>query len=133
VSTLTTTTCPHHHRHHHRHRHHTTTHPSTDAAYTFAEGLGVRFELAGEILPDPTAVGGLPLGRYAHSVLPDMAAFAPSPLFDYRGLQPFHDFPEGPDWWDTQHYKQIITQLSKMKANFLGLHTCKIDLASESA
>lgn len=96
-----------------------------DAAYTFAEGLGVRFELAGEILPDPTAPGGLPLARCADVPLPVFDTFAPSPTFDYRGLQPFHDFPEGPDWWDTQHYKQIITQLSKMKANFLGLHTCK--------
>eukprot|EP01043_Picozoa_sp_COSAG02_P108113 COSAG02_NODE_44136_length_368_cov_1.784387_1_plen_35_part_10 len=23
----------------------------------------------------------------------------------------FHDFPEGPDWWDTQHYKLILSQL----------------------
>ena len=44
-------------------------------------------------------------------------------MFDFRGLQPFHDFPEGPDWWDTEHYKLIETQLSKMKMNFLGLHT----------
>ena len=61
--------------------------------------------------------------RYATTPLPETTLFAPEPMFDYRGLQPFHDFPEGPDWWDTQHYKQIITQLSKMKANFIGLHT----------
>jgi hypothetical protein len=29
----------------------------------------------------------------------------------------------GPDWWDGETYKSIITQLSKMKMNFLGLHT----------
>ena len=23
----------------------------------------------------------------------------------------FHDFPEGPDWWDTEHYKLILSQL----------------------
>lgn len=85
----------------------------------------MRFELSGEILPDPTAFGGLPLKLHSTSALPDIEVFAPSPVFDYRGLQPFHDFPEGPDWWTTQHYKQIITQLSKMKGNFIGLHTCE--------
>ena len=42
----------------------------------------------------------------------------------YRGLQPFHDFPEGPDWWDQNQYRHVMSQLSKMKMNFLGLHTC---------
>ena len=44
-------------------------------------------------------------------------------MFEYRGLQPFHDFPEGPDWWDTAQWKHVITQISKMKMNFIGLHT----------
>ena len=64
--------------------------------------------------------GGLPLAGVAELPLAHTDA---SPTFDYRGLQPFHDFPEGPDWWDTEHYKLILTQLSKMKMNFLGLHT----------
>ena len=89
-------------------------------AYTAAEQLGVRFELTGDILPDPTQQGGLPLAGVAELPLAHTDA---SPAFDYRGLQPFHDFPEGPDWWDTEHYKLILTQLSKMKMNFLGLHT----------
>ena len=45
------------------------------------------------------------------------------PLFDLRGIQPFHDFPEGPDWWNTDDYKAVIGQLPKMRMNFFGLHT----------
>ena len=37
-------------------------------------------------------------------------------------LQPFHDFPEGPDWWSAEDYKAIFTQLTKMRMNFLGIH-----------
>ena len=61
----------------------------------------MRFELSGDVLPDPTTTqsGGLPLAHYAASALPlplvdrDYA----SPMLDYRGLQPFHDFPKGPE------------------------------------
>ena len=45
------------------------------------------------------------------------------PLFQTRGIQPFHDFPEGPDWWNTDDYKAIIAQLPKLRMNFIGLHT----------
>ena len=45
------------------------------------------------------------------------------PLFQTRGIQPFHDFPEGPDWWNTDDYKAIIAQLPKLRMNFFGLHT----------
>ena len=45
------------------------------------------------------------------------------PLFDRRGIQPFHDFPEGPDWWNADGYKAILGQLPKLRMNFFGLHT----------
>ena len=45
------------------------------------------------------------------------------PLFDRRGIQPFHDFPEGPDWWGAEAYKAILAQLPKLRMNFFGLHT----------
>ena len=45
------------------------------------------------------------------------------PLFDRRGIQPFHDFPEGPDWWNLDAYKAYIGQLPKLRMNFFGLHT----------
>ena len=44
------------------------------------------------------------------------------PLFELRGIQPFHDFPEGPDWWNADHYKSVLSQLPKMGMNFFGLH-----------
>ena len=45
------------------------------------------------------------------------------PLFELRGIQPFHDFPEGPDWWNRDGYKAVLGQLPKMGMNFFGLHT----------
>ena len=53
--------------------------------HTAAEQLGVRFELTGDVLPDPTAPGGLPL---AGARLPLKQRDMASPMFDFRGLQP---------------------------------------------
>src|SRR5208337_2798962 len=81
-------------------------------AYRLAEHLGVRFYLHGDVIPDqktPLALPGIhELGK---------------PLFDRRGIQPFHDFPEGPDWWNLDAYKAHIGQLPKLRMNFFGLHT----------
>jgi len=82
------------------------------AAYRLAEHLGVRFYLHGDVVPDERIVLAL-----AH--LDDRGA----PLFQTRGIQPFHDFPEGPDWWNADDYKAIIAQLPKLRMNFIGLHT----------
>ncbi len=82
------------------------------AAYRFAEHLGVRFYLHGDVVPDERRVLELP-------ELDERAR----PLFDLRGIQPFHDFPEGPDWWDAGDYKAVISQLPKLGMNFIGLHT----------
>ncbi|MCY2992252.1 MAG: hypothetical protein NTY19_30875 [Planctomycetota bacterium] len=82
------------------------------AAYRFAEHLGVRFYLHGDVVPEVRVAATVPqldeLGK---------------PLFEHRGIQPFHDFPEGPDWWDAEAYKAILAQLSKLRMNFFGLHT----------
>ena len=97
------------------------------AAYTLAEQLGVHFGLHADVLPDPTAAGGLPLASHSSAPLPlartcaDGRVYAPG--FDIRGLQPFHDFPEGPDWWAPEQYQHVVSQLAKMKMNFIGLHT----------
>ncbi len=82
------------------------------AAYRLAEMLGVRFYLHGDVIPDAP-------GEWALPGLDERAA----PLFALRGIQPFHDFPEGPDWWDSDGYLAIIGQLPKLRMNFLGLHT----------
>ncbi|MGM9804665.1 MAG: malectin domain-containing carbohydrate-binding protein [Muribaculaceae bacterium] len=82
-------------------------------AYQYAELLGVMFTLHGDIVPDEPFTGSLMQcgkGNY-------------SPLFEHRGLLPFHDFPEGPDLWSEDMYKSCITQMVKMKMNFFSLHT----------
>lgn len=80
-------------------------------AYRFAEKLGVRFYLHGDVVPDVRIDAAVPqfeeTGR---------------PLFSIRGIQPFHDFPEGPDWWNQDDYLAFIAQLPKMRMNFIGLH-----------
>jgi hypothetical protein len=81
-------------------------------AYEFAEQLGIRFYLHGDVIPDEK-IG---------FDLPDLDT-RKKPLFALRGILPFHDFPEGPDWWNEGDYKAIIGQLPKMKMNFIGFHT----------
>jgi len=82
------------------------------AAYRFAEHLGVRFYLHGDVIPDEKIRFRLPHLNETRK-----------PLFAVRGIQPFHDFPEGPDWWSADDYKAMISQLPKMGMNFIGLHT----------
>ena len=82
------------------------------AAYHLAEVLGVRFYLHGDVIPDEPMEWKLP-------DLDERAA----PLFALRGIQPFHDFPEGPDWWNRDDYLAVIGQLPKLRMNFFGLHT----------
>ena len=80
-------------------------------AYHFVETLGVRFRLHGDVIPD----------KKIAFVLPQLNEIQ-KPLFDIRGILPFHDFPEGPDWWSLDDYKAYITQLAKMRMNFIGFH-----------
>ena len=80
-------------------------------AYAFAEKLGVRFYLHRDVVPD---------GKFSFSI-PDLNETG-KPLFAVRGIQPFHDFPEGPDWWNTDDYLAYVSQLAKMRMNFIGLH-----------
>jgi hypothetical protein len=80
-------------------------------SYRLAEHLGVRFYLHGDVIPD----------RKIGSTLPDLSESG-KPLFDIRGIVPFHDFPEGPDWWNRDDYLAYISQLAKMRMNFIGLH-----------
>lgn len=81
-------------------------------AYRLAERFGVRYYLHGDVLPD----------RPRPFAVPQVDEQG-KPLFDRRGIQPFHDFPEGPDWWDQDQYKAVIAQLPKLRMNFIGFHT----------
>lgn len=87
-------------------------------AYRFAEKLGVRFYLDGDVLPDRQT----PLDRLSVDEVG-------RPKFALRGIQPFHDFPEGPDWWSLDDYKAVLAQLPKLRMNFIGLHTYPEDIA----
>lgn len=81
------------------------------AAYHFAETLGVRFYLHGDVVPDQR----IPFA------LPDLDETR-TPLFETRGILPFHDFTEGPDWWEADDYKAHLTQMVKLRMNLLNLH-----------
>lgn len=81
------------------------------AVYEYAEQMGVGFSIHGDIYPEKKL-----------NSLPEIDC-KKTPLFHVRGLHPFHDFPEGPDWWDLDDYKAVIEQMTKMKMNFIGFHT----------
>jgi len=79
--------------------------------YRVCEKLGVRFYLHGDVIPEKK----IPLA------VPDVDETG-KPLFSIRGINPFHDFPEGPDWWNRDDYMSCVSQLAKMRMNFIGLH-----------
>jgi hypothetical protein len=81
-------------------------------AYAFAEKLGVRFYLHGDVVRDDR----LP---FAGAKLDETC----KPEFAMRGILPFHDFPEGPDLWEADDYKAMLAQMVKLRMNFIGLHT----------
>lgn len=67
------------------------------ASYRLAELLGVRFSLAGEAVPAAATAGWInhkPLALGLASVLP----VHDSPVFETRGLQPFHVRPAQHRW-----------------------------------
>lgn len=81
-------------------------------AYRFAEKLGVRFGLDEDVLPDEPWPGELPTLNETGK-----------PRFALRGLQPFHDFSVGPDWWNLHDYRSVLSQMAKLRMNFIGFHT----------
>lgn len=84
------------------------------AVYRFLEWAGIQFCLHNDVVPDR---------RKESSVWEQKIYIKESPIFSERGILPFHDFPEGPDWWNKDDYYVILTQLSKMRGNFFALHT----------
>jgi hypothetical protein len=80
-------------------------------AYRYAELLGVRFYLHGDVVPDERL-----------TALPVVEEEAGTPLFALRGVNPWGSHPFGFDAWSADDYKAIITQLAKLRMNFLGLH-----------
>ncbi|MBI9063416.1 MAG: hypothetical protein JEZ14_15645 [Marinilabiliaceae bacterium] len=76
------------------------------------EQLGVRFQIEGDVIPD----------EKIKLSIPDLD-FTREPLFKNRGLNPYHDFSEGPDWWEVDDYKVYLMQMAKMRMNAIVLHT----------
>ncbi len=79
--------------------------------YDFLERLGVRFYLHGDVIPDER----VPL------VLPDVDETR-QPLFALRGLNPWGSHVEGFDLWGSDDWKQTVSQMTKMRMNFIGMH-----------
>jgi hypothetical protein len=80
-------------------------------AYAFAEKLGVRFYLHGDVIPDEK----IPF------VIPPLDETR-QPLFALRGVNPWGSHSFGFDAWNADDYKAVITQLAKMRMNFIGMH-----------
>lgn len=81
------------------------------AAYKLMESYGIRYTLAGDIIPD----GKITL------FLPEIDKVF-SPQFAVRGMLPYHSWnPEGPENWNEDAYKSFLTQQVKMGMNFMGL------------
>lgn len=79
--------------------------------YTFAEKLGVRFYLHGDVIPDEKINFALPDVNESHT-----------PLFKLRGINPWGSHAFGFDLWDTDDWCAHIGQLAKMRMNFIGMH-----------
>jgi hypothetical protein len=80
-------------------------------AYRYAELLGVRFYLHGDVIPDERL-----------KELPAVKEETGQPLFALRGVNPWGWHPQGMDAWSADDYKAIIGQLAKMRMNFMGIH-----------
>lgn len=97
------------------------------AANTMLEQLyGVRFGIDGSVVPAAA------VAFQARAAIGASFTLNTSPVFARRGLQPFHDFFSGPDWWSEDEYKRVLESLSLMKANFIGFHTYPIDVGGQT-
>ena len=82
-------------------------------SYGFCEKLGMRFYLHGDVVPDDpftdwTVIHGLNEVQ--------------KPNFQVRGLNPWGSHPQGIDIWRIDDWKSVISQLAKLKMNFIGIH-----------
>jgi hypothetical protein len=94
--------------------------------------LGARFYLHGDVLPPPDAAATVG-ARLADASAPGALHVRGAPAFRWRGIQPFHDFPMGPDWWTLDDWRGLQTQLAKTGGNFVGLHTYPLGGPTEPA
>lgn len=81
-------------------------------AYRYAELLGVRFYLHGDVVPDERLKD-----------LPAVEEETGKPLFALRGINPWGTHVYGFEQWEADGFKAVISQLAKMRMNFIGMHT----------
>jgi Malectin domain len=79
-------------------------------AYRFAELLGVRFYLHGDVVSEDPWNGAPAISEVG------------KPQFALRGTVPFYDFPEGSDSWNREEYLGYAAQVAKMRMNVVGWH-----------
>ncbi|MGH2645779.1 MAG: hypothetical protein ACRDE2_17640, partial [Chitinophagaceae bacterium] len=91
--------------------------------YKFLESTGIGYSIDEDIIPD----------KQVKSVRLSGFNKIYKPAFNLRGILPFHDFPEGPDWWNENDYKAVITQLPKLGMNFIGFHTYPINIGPHTS
>lgn len=82
-------------------------------AYSYLEALGFTFTSAGPTVPANSQVTYPQVGWTVSA----------TPSFTTRGLQPFHDFAEGPDWWGVDEVNRVSEAILSMKGNLIGFHT----------
>ena len=92
------------------------------AAYRYAELIGCRFYLHGDVIPDQKI--GLKLTGFDEQGQPTTKD---GRQWKTRGIQPFQNFPAGSVMWGVEDWKMHIAQLPKMGMNFVGLHTYMSD------
>ncbi len=80
--------------------------------YRFLEKFGIRYYLHQDLIPD----GRIPLS------LPAVDETG-RPAFELRGLHPWGGHAEGIDLWNADQYKAVISQMAKMRMNFMLIHS----------
>jgi Malectin domain len=78
--------------------------------YRFSELLGVRFYLDRDVISDAPWAG------------PPVIQEIGRPLYKIRGFLPYHNFPDGADWWSRDGYLAFVAQAVKLRCNFVGFH-----------
>jgi len=78
--------------------------------YRYAELLGVRFYLHGDVIPDERLT--------KLSVVNDTG----KPLFERRGFNPWGGHAEGLDAWNAYAWKSVVAQMVKMRMNTVLVH-----------
>ena len=81
--------------------------------YHYLQKLNIGFYLYGDVIPDGQ-VRNIDISGY-NKVFRSLS--------EIRGINPYRDFPVGPDGWDADNNESMSEQLVKMKMSFADLNT----------